>query len=54
MRILNSRDAECRHEEMKNVLKSIYQKIHRNHKWGERFTEELSPLVTEKIIKSNF
>ena len=41
------------HEEMKNVLKSIYQKIRRNHKWGERFTEELSPSVTEKIIESN-
>ncbi|MEY3787527.1 MAG: hypothetical protein RIQ94_983 [Pseudomonadota bacterium] len=41
------------HKEMKNVLKSIYQKIRRNHKWGERFTEELSQPVIDKIIESN-
>lgn len=39
-------------EEMKNVLCSIYQKIRLNHKWGERFAEQLSQSVINKIIES--
>jgi hypothetical protein len=41
------------HQEMENILNSIYQKIRRKHKWGERFTEKLSQSVVNKIIESN-
>ncbi|MFA6272658.1 MAG: AAA family ATPase [Patescibacteria group bacterium] len=39
-------------QQMENVLRSIYQKIRRNHLWGEKFNEDLSPSVVSKIIDS--
>lgn len=40
-------------KQMENVLRSIYQKVRRNHPWGEQFSEDLSPLVVSKIIDSD-
>jgi hypothetical protein len=39
-------------QEIENILFSIYQKIRRNYKWGERFTEKLSESVVNKIVDS--
>ncbi len=37
---------------MQQVLRSIYQKVRKNHPWGQQFSEELPAAVVSKIIAS--
>jgi hypothetical protein len=39
-------------EQMIMVINSIYKKILHSHDWGEKFTDQLSPVVIDKIIES--
>lgn len=39
-------------QQMENVLRSIYQKIRKDHAWGAQFNADLSPTVMDKAINS--
>jgi Cdc6-like AAA superfamily ATPase len=40
------------HEQMKNIVESIYRKVRQNYPWGKQFSEKLPVSVTNTIVES--